>query len=137
MNENLYTDEQASAAEVRSAAKVEACETPEVNQRVWQTSVAAIMILGAFLRLYDLNLVPLHHDEGVNGHFLVKLVRDSFYQYDPQNYHGPTLYYFAALIPWISEFLFGRSFAETYGLSSFTIRFVTATFGVATIWLVL
>jgi len=137
MNENLYTQEQASAAEIKSAAKVEACETPEVNQRVWRTSAAAIMIAGTFLRLYDLNLVPLHHDEGVNGNFLIRLVRDGFYQYDPQNYHGPTLYYFAALIPWISKFLFGRSFAETYGLSTFTIRFVTAAFCVATIWLVL
>src|SRR6267142_2405458 len=137
MSENLYTDEQTSAADVRSAAKVEACETPEVNQRVWQTSVAAIMILGAFLRLYDLNLVPLHHDEGVNGIFLIRLVSEGFYQYDPQNYHGPTLYYFAALIPWISKLLFGRSFVETYGLTTFSIRFVTAAFGVMTIWLVL
>src|SRR2546423_11584692 len=137
MNENLNTEEEASTAEIKSAAKVEAGETPEVNQRVWRASAAAIMILGTFLRLYDLNLVPLHHDEGVNGNFLIQLVSDGFYQYDPQNYHGPTLYYFAALIPWISKFLFGRSFAETYGLSTFTIRFVTAAFGVATIWLVL
>lgn len=137
MNENLYTEEQSSTADIKSAAKVEVSETPEVNQRVWRTSAAAIMILGTFLRLYDLNLVPLHHDEGVNGNFLIQLVSEGFYQYDPQNYHGPTLYYFAALIPWISKFLFGRSFAETYGLSTFTIRFVTAAFGVATIWLVL
>lgn len=73
----------------------------------------------------------------MNGNFLLQLVRDGFYQYDPQNYHGPTLYYFAAVIPWISKFLFGRSFEEAYGLSTFTIRFVTAAFGVATIWLVL
>ncbi|MEP6912930.1 MAG: flippase activity-associated protein Agl23, partial [bacterium] len=137
MNENLQTLEQASAAETMSAAKVEACETTDVNQRVWRTSAAAIMIIGAFLRLYDLNLVPLHHDEGVNGNFLVQLVSNGFYQYDPQNYHGPTLYYFAALIPWISKFLFGTSFVETYGLSTFTIRFVTAAFGIATVWLVL
>jgi uncharacterized protein (TIGR03663 family) len=137
MNENLYTEEQASATEIKSAAKVEACETPEVNQRMWRTSAAAIMILGTLLRLYDLNLVPLHHDEGVNGIFLIRLVSEGFYQYDPQNYHGPTLYYFTALFPWISKFLFGRSFVESYGLSTFTIRFVTAAFGVATIWLVL
>jgi uncharacterized protein (TIGR03663 family) len=137
MNENLPTQEQALAAEIKSAAKVEACETPDVNQRMWRTSAAAIMIVGAFLRLYDLNLVPLHHDEGVNGNFLIQLVSDNFYRYDPQNYHGPTLYYFAALIPWISKFLFGISFAETYGLSTFTIRFVTAAFGIATVWLVL
>src|SRR5207302_8045313 len=100
-------------------------------------SGAVILVVAAFLRLYDLNLVPLHHDEGVNGSFLMKLVHDGIYKYDPQNYHGPTLYYFAAVIPWILRLLFGISFADTYGLSVFSIRFVTAAFGVATIWLVL
>jgi uncharacterized protein (TIGR03663 family) len=137
MNENLQMQAQASAAETTSAAKVEAYETPDVNQRMWRASASAIMIVSTFLRLYDLNLVPLHHDEGVNGNFLIQLVSDNFYRYDPQNYHGPTLYYFAALIPWISKFLLGRSFAETSGLSTFTIRFVTAAFGIATVWLVL
>lgn len=36
---------------------------------------------------------PLHHDEGVNGWFLDKLVTSGEYRYDPSNYHGPTLYY--------------------------------------------
>ena len=35
-----------------------------------------IFLIAAVLRLYDLNLVPLHHDEGVNGNFLVRLVRE-------------------------------------------------------------
>jgi uncharacterized protein (TIGR03663 family) len=137
MNVSLHSKKPASTAETTSAATVDTCETLEVSQRVWRTCAAAILIIGAVLRLYDLNLVPLHHDEGVNGIFLRRLVSDGFYQYDPLNYHGPTLYYFAALIPWISKSLFGKSFAANYGLSTFTIRFVTAAFGVATIWLVL
>lgn len=137
MGKYLKLQDPASAAETKSAATVEACDTLKVNQPVWRAGSAAILIAGAFLRLYDLNLVPFHHDEGVNAGFLMHLVSDGFYQYDPQNYHGPTLYYFAALIPWISKFLFGKSFAADYGLSTFTIRFVTAAFGVATIWLVL
>lgn len=135
MEEN-HNPQESDSAEMKSKA-VEAFETPEVTQRVWRTAAAAILITGAFLRLYDLNLVPLHHDEGVNALFLVHLVNDGFYQYDPLNYHGPTLYYFAALIPWISKFLLGKSFEADYGLSTFTIRFVTAAFGVTTIWLVL
>ena len=43
----------------------------------------------ACLRLYDLDLVPLHHDEGVNGNFLVRLVRDGAYQYDPAKLSWP------------------------------------------------
>jgi uncharacterized protein (TIGR03663 family) len=96
-----------------------------------------VLVLGAALRLYDLTLVPFHHDEGVNGKFLLTLVNDGFYQYDPQNYHGPTLYYFAAVVPWISRLLFGKSFAAAHGLTDFTVRLTTAAFGVATIWLVL
>src|SRR6185295_912080 len=38
---------------------------------------------------------PLHHDEGVNGFFLMDLFRKGEYHYDPANYHGPTLYYIA------------------------------------------
>lgn len=109
----------------------------EISERAWRLSSGVILIVGALLRLYNLSLVPLHHDEGVNGNFLVTLVRNGTYQYDPQNYHGPTLYYFSALIPWIARFLGGRSFGDTYGLTTFNIRFVTAAFGITTIWLAL
>jgi uncharacterized protein (TIGR03663 family) len=110
---------------------------PDLSERTWRISSIAIFCIAAFLRLYNLNLVPLHHDEGVNGNFLVRLVRDGAYQYDPANYHGPTLYYFAALIPWTLKLLFGPSAMETYGLNTVTIRLVPALFGLATIWLVL
>ena len=55
--------------------------------------------------------MPLHHDEGVNGNFLVTLVREGKYVYDPQNYHGPTLYYFSAIIPWFVRFFGGKAAA--------------------------
>jgi predicted membrane-bound mannosyltransferase len=88
------------------------------------------------LRLYDLGLVPLHHDEGVNGNFLVTLVREGHYHYDPANYHGPTLYYIAAVIPWIFKILFGTAARETYGLNTVVIRLVPALFALATIALI-
>ncbi len=89
------------------------------------------------MRLVKLSLVPLHHDEGVNGNFLVTLVREGKYFYDPQNYHGPTLYYFAAIIPWIVRFFGGKAAGDQYGLTTFNIRLVTVLFGVGTIWLAL
>ena len=103
----------------------------------WRIASASILIVGAFLRLYDLGLVPFHHDEGVNGNFLVTLVREGRYTYDPQNYHGPTLYFFSAVLPWIVRFFGGKSAGDAYGLTTFNIRLVTAAFGVATIWLAL
>ena len=108
-----------------------------MSQLTWRLSSAAILIAGAFLRLYNLSLVPLHHDEGVNGNFLMTLVREGKYAYNPENYHGPTLYYFSAIIPWLARFLGGKTFGDDYGLTTFNIRLVTAAFGIATIGLVL
>ncbi|HJP91021.1 MAG TPA: flippase activity-associated protein Agl23 [Pyrinomonadaceae bacterium] len=125
------------AAEVESARPVSENVVPDsVPESIWRASVIAIFVIAAVLRLYDLNLVPLHHDEGVNGNFLVRLVREGFYQYDPQNYHGPTLYYFSAIIPWTVKLLFGANARETYGLTTFTIRLIPALFGLGTIALV-
>ena len=114
-------------------------EAPVSNalpENVWRIGIIVIFVIAAGLRLYDLNLVPLHHDEGVNGNFLVRLVREGFYQYDPDNYHGPTLYYFSALIPWTVKLLFGSAARDNYGLTTFTIRLVPVVFGLATIVLV-
>ncbi|HJU94354.1 MAG TPA: flippase activity-associated protein Agl23 [Pyrinomonadaceae bacterium] len=108
----------------------------DIPESIWRFGVIGILLTGAILRLYDLSLVPLHHDEGVNGNFLMKLVREGAYRYDPENYHGPTLYYFSAIIPWTIKLLFGAEASETYGLTTFNIRLVTAVFGLATIGLV-
>ena len=92
----------------------------------------AILLVGAFLRVYDLALKPLHHDEGVNGFFLQRLVNEGLYHYDPGNYHGPTLYYITLVSTSLNSFFHGGS-----GLSTVAVRMVPALFGVATIWLVL
>ncbi len=110
---------------------------PGISERTWFIAAVAIMFVAAVLRLYDLDLVPLHHDEGVNGNFLTRLVREGIYHYDPENYHGPTIYYFSAFIPWVFRFFFGVAAQDKYGLNTITIRLVPALFGLATVWLVL
>jgi uncharacterized protein (TIGR03663 family) len=136
-------DSTKSGSSKKARAKNRAAESSQhvtveenISRRTWRIGVVAILVVGAILRLYDLSLVPLHHDEGVNGNFLIRLVREGAYQYDPSNYHGPTLYYFSALIPWTTRLLFGSSASATYGLTTFTIRLVPALFGLATIALV-
>jgi len=109
---------------------------PDIPEKAWRIGVIVVFLIAAVLRLYDLNLVPLHHDEGVNGNFLVRLVREGVYTYDPANYHGPTLYYFAAIIPWITKVLFGNSGRDNYGMTTFTIRLIPVLFGLATIGLI-
>jgi uncharacterized protein (TIGR03663 family) len=108
-----------------------------ISERTWFIAAVAILFVAALLRFYDLDLVPLHHDEGVNGNFLTRLVREGVYHYDPENYHGPTIYYFSAFFPWILRFLFGEAAQDKYGLNTITIRLVPALFGLATVWLVL
>ena len=125
-----------------SAKKADASADPgtgmltDISERTWRIGAVLIFCIAVILRLYDLNLVPLHHDEGVNGNFLLTLVRDGRYHYDPANYHGPTLYYLTAVIPWTIKLLFGTSAGETYGLNTVVIRLVTGVFGLGTIWLV-
>lgn len=125
-----------AAEKTLSRREPEPAPVPDLPENAWRIGVIVILVVAAALRLYDLDLVPLHHDEGVNGNFLVRLVREGYYQYDPKNYHGPTLYYFSALIPWITKVLFGTSARETYGLTTFTIRLIPVLFGIGTIVLI-
>ena len=127
----------AAAVEEKQPNRVALAPTlPDLPRNVWVIAVIVIFAIAAVLRIYDLNLVPLHHDEGVNGNFLVRLVREGAYQYDPENYHGPTLYYFAALWPWIVRVLFGKSAMDNWGLTTVSIRMVPVVFGLGTIGLV-
>src|ERR1043165_2357511 len=121
----------------RFGSDAEAPVPHDISDSTYRLLGGAILIVGAFLRLFYLTLVPLHHDEGVNGNFLVTLVREGKYVYDPQNYHGPTLYFFSSLIPWLARFFGGVQARDVYGLTTFNIRLVTVLFGIATIWLAL
>ena len=140
----MATNSTRSGSKKKARAKERATPAPEqqapvsegIPENVWRIGIIVIIVIAAVLRLYDLNLVPLHHDEGVNGNFLVRLVREGAYTYDPENYHGPTLYYFSALIPWTVKLLFGPSARDNYGLTTFNIRLVPVLFGLATIGLV-
>lgn len=97
---------------------VDPVEEPQKNDISWLVSCIAITAVGTFLRFYGLSWRALHHDEGVNGHFLTTLFRDGVYKYDPANYHGPTLYY-------ISLF-----FTKVFGLETLPIRWSVAVWGV-------
>lgn len=93
-------------------------------QNAWVAGCFAITILASFLRFRQLELRPLHHDEGVNGFFLKPLFYEGIYKYDPTNYHGPTLYYIAL------------AFTKIFGLETFWIRASVGVFGVLTVVLI-
>ena len=53
-----------------------------------------LTVVGALLlRWPDLNHRPLHNDEAVNAIKFKDLWEQGRYAYDPEEYHGPTLYY--------------------------------------------
>lgn len=92
-------------------------QAPGVLDRWFVPIALGILLVAAALRLPELALNPFHHDEGVNGFFTTNLVRNGIYQYDPANYHGPSLYFFAL----VSEILFG--------LTTEAMRLVPVVFG--------
>lgn len=96
---------------------------------VWIVASACVLLLAAGLRLFALGLKPMHHDEGVNGFFLMGLLEKGSFHYNPENYHGPTLYFLTLPLALIAQRL--------GGLDNWTLRLVTAAFGVGTVLLVL
>jgi uncharacterized protein (TIGR03663 family) len=92
----------------------------------WFVPLAVVILLvAAALRLPALEMNPFHHDEGVNGFFTTELVRHGQYSYNPQNFHGPSLYYFALA----SETVFG--------LNDVAMRLVPVLCGLLTVALML
>jgi uncharacterized protein (TIGR03663 family) len=92
-----------------------------ISDRWFWIGAFVVLVVAALIRLPELGMNPFHHDEGVNGWFTTTLVRSGSFQYDPANYHGPTLFYFALL----SEILFG--------LTNEAMRLVPVVFGLVTV----
>ncbi|HRH45423.1 MAG TPA: glycosyltransferase family 39 protein [Pyrinomonadaceae bacterium] len=100
-------------------------QTSKSDNHLWIIPCVVVTAIAAFWRFWDLTLKPLHHDEGVNGYFLINLFRNGDYKYDPSNYHGPTLYYISL------------AFTKLFGLETFSIRASVAVFGVLMVAMVL
>jgi len=55
--------------------------------------VVAVMIVAGVLRFARLSQRPLHTDEAVHAAKYSEMLDRGFYEYDPNEYHGPTLNY--------------------------------------------
>ena len=96
--------------------------------------VAAILAIGAgalAFRLPRLSMRVMHVDEAVHTIKFQELLEEGRYVYDPHEYHGPTIYYAALPVYWLSS---ARSFADT---TEWTFRIVTVVFGTALVLLCL
>ena len=75
----------------------------------WMALIGALGV-GAFLRLDALERRPMHVDEAVQAYKTGELLETGRYRYDPDEFHGPTLYYLTLPVLWAKG---ARSFAET------------------------
>lgn len=98
--------------------------------------ICVVLILAATvgalaLRLPQLKQRPMHGDEAVHAFKFGELLEDGFYDYDPYEYHGPTLNYFTLIPAWAAR---AQKYAD---LSETTLRIVPVFFGVLLILLLL
>ena len=83
--------------------------------------IAALVAL--LFRLPSLELRPMHTDEAVNAYKLGELLDQGDYQYDPKEYHGPTLSYLSRVAAQLAD---SGSYLE---LRESTLRLVPVLFG--------
>jgi uncharacterized protein (TIGR03663 family) len=95
----------------------------------WLFAACILGVTGAALalRLPALAVRPMHTDEAVHAVKFDTLWQTGRYEYDPNEYHGPTLYYFSLPAMWLSG---ARNLAET---NEITFRVTPALFGVGLI----
>jgi uncharacterized protein (TIGR03663 family) len=86
-----------------------------------------VIVIGFSLRLPRLAQRPMHTDEAVHAIKFGTLLEENEYQYDPYEYHGPTLNYFT-LIPALS--VSPKKLAE---IDERTLRIVPVFFGMCLI----
>jgi predicted membrane-bound mannosyltransferase len=121
---NKKVEETEVFQERTAAAEDEIRHSPrEGRDYFWYLCCGLITLTAFVLRFWNLDLKPMHHDEGVNGYFLTTLFREGVYKYDPANYHGPDLYYIALV------------FTKLFGLNTLSVRWSVAIFGVLTVLL--
>ena len=96
-------------------------------------TVAALMLLagavgiGVYLRVRGLDKRPMHCDEANHTIKAGILFEQGEYEYDPKDFHGPTIYYLAWPLVWLGG---AEDLSET---NETMFRLVPAVFGIALI----
>lgn len=91
--------------------------------------ILAVAAVALAFRLPLLGLRPMHHDEANQAVKCGELIDGDRYTYDPDDHHGPTLYFLTVPVAWLTG---ARSFAAT---TEATYRIVPAIFGVGVVLL--
>lgn len=105
-------------------------ETSERRLRLYWCLIF-IVALGAFgLRAPRLRMRPMHTDEAVHADKFRMLLQDGVYEYDPDEYHGPTLNYATLIAARLSG---SCNYAE---ITEVTLRIVPVVFGTLLVLLI-
>jgi uncharacterized protein (TIGR03663 family) len=92
--------------------------------------ILAATIVALVLRLPRLQQRPMHTDEAVHAIKFKDLLEEGVYEYDPNEYHGPTLNYLTLIPARLSS---ARKLTE---VNEITLRIVPVLFGVSLILLI-
>lgn len=89
----------------------------------WMVPILLLVtVVAAALRLPELAERPMHHDEANQAYRFGLLLEQGTYSYDPQDHHGPTLYYLTLPFVWLTD---ADTFTET---TEVTYRLVPVVF---------
>jgi len=88
---------------------------PKLSNQV-KVMFLLLIILAAFVRIYRLDTRIAHHDEGVFGWEILKIIREGKYNYNSE-LHGPFLFHLTSVV------------FKIFGASDFTLRITQAIFG--------
>lgn len=100
-----------------------------MRSKVWLAGLS-VLVFALALRLPLLTQRPMHTDEAVHAIKFGSLLEDGYYEYDPYEYHGPTLNYFTLLPAWLES---ASNLAQT---NETTLRIVPVIFGVLLVLLI-
>jgi len=93
--------------------------------------ILAATVVALVLRLPRLQQRPMHGDEAVHADKFRLLLEEGFYEYNPEEYHGPTLNYLTLIPAWLS------GAEKLTQVTEFTLRIVPVFFGVCLVLLLL
>ena len=72
-----------------------------MSRPIFIAIILLIAVVGSVFRLQDLAERPMHGDEAVNAAKLGETIEGRGYEYDPHEYHGPTLNYLTLIPSWL------------------------------------
>ncbi len=102
---------------------------PDTSRRLDAGLLLLVLLIALGLRCLDLGLRPMHADEANQAVKLGQMLAGGTYVFDPQDHHGPTLYYFGLIPAWL------RGQTTLAALTETTVRLTPAMAGVLAVGL--